>query len=124
MNGERRASRGVHLGKRADLVVLDWDVPKFTPSTNVSGHLVGHAAPADVGTVVVDGSILLDRGDYPTVEPPLFKSALAMRSSGSRREETGRSHWLAATHQAHSTWPGASPNAGQPTCFAGSLSNL
>jgi 5-methylthioadenosine/S-adenosylhomocysteine deaminase len=56
-------------GKRADLIVLDWDVPKFTPSTNVSGHLVGHATPADVETVVVDGSVLLDHGTYVTVEP-------------------------------------------------------
>lgn len=56
-------------GKRADLIVLDWDVPKFTPSTNVSGHLVGHAAPADVETVIVDGSILLDHGEHLTIEP-------------------------------------------------------
>jgi cytosine/adenosine deaminase-related metal-dependent hydrolase len=59
----------IEPGKRADLIVLDWDVPKFTPSTNASGHLVGHAAPADVETVIVDGSILLDNGEYLTVEP-------------------------------------------------------
>ena len=61
-------------GKRADLIVLNWDVPKFTPSTNVSGQLVGNAAPADVETVVVDGSILLDHGEYRTVEPSAVKA--------------------------------------------------
>jgi 5-methylthioadenosine/S-adenosylhomocysteine deaminase len=56
-------------GKRADLIVLAWDVPKFTPSTNVSAQLVGHACPADVETVVVDGRLLLDHDEYVTVDP-------------------------------------------------------
>jgi cytosine/adenosine deaminase-related metal-dependent hydrolase len=76
-------------GKRADLIVLDWDVPKFTPATNVTGHLVGHAAPADVETVVVDGSILLDDGDYLTVEP----SGVQERVSDALKRFEAESDW-------------------------------
>ncbi|MEZ3114588.1 amidohydrolase family protein [Halobaculum sp. MBLA0147] len=61
-------------GKRADLVVLEWDVPKFTPPTNVSAQLVGNAGPGDVETVVVDGRVLLDRGTYRTVDPGVVQS--------------------------------------------------
>jgi 5-methylthioadenosine/S-adenosylhomocysteine deaminase len=39
----------------------------------VSGHLVGHATPADVETVVVDGSILLDHGEHRTIEPSVVQ---------------------------------------------------
>ncbi|WP_435065067.1 amidohydrolase family protein [Halobaculum sp. EA56] len=76
-------------GKRADLIVLEWDVPKFTPSTNVSGQLVGHAAPADVETVVVDGSVLLDRGEYLTVEP----SAVRERVTEALERFEAESEW-------------------------------
>jgi cytosine/adenosine deaminase-related metal-dependent hydrolase len=76
-------------GKRADLIVLDWDVPKFTPSTNVSAHLVGHAAPADVETVVVDGSILLDHGEYQTVDP----TAVQERVEDAIERFEGESNW-------------------------------
>ncbi|WP_336327163.1 amidohydrolase family protein [Halovenus sp. HT40] len=76
-------------GKRADLIVLRWDAPKFTPSTNVSGHLVGHAAPADVETVIVDGAILLDHGEYQTVEP----SAVQERVRGALERFETESEW-------------------------------
>ncbi|ELY66161.1 N-ethylammeline chlorohydrolase [Natrinema versiforme JCM 10478] len=46
-------------GKRADILLLDIDKPKFTPLTNVPAHIVNNAVPADVETVIVDGDIIL-----------------------------------------------------------------
>ena len=49
----------IERGKRADIVLLDVDKPKFTPLTNIPAHVVNNSAPADVETVIVDGDILL-----------------------------------------------------------------
>jgi 5-methylthioadenosine/S-adenosylhomocysteine deaminase len=49
----------VEQGKRADLIVLDVDNPKFTPLINVPAHVVNNAAPADVETVIVDGEVVV-----------------------------------------------------------------
>jgi len=56
-------------GKRADLIVLEVDKPKFTPLTNVPAHVVNNATPADVETVFVDGRPLLWRGTVQTMDP-------------------------------------------------------
>jgi|GEM_PF-100779 len=56
-------------GKRADVVLLDVDKPKFTPLTNVPAQVTNNAAPADVETVIVDGDVLMDSGDVKTMDP-------------------------------------------------------
>ncbi|WP_436930819.1 amidohydrolase family protein [Halosimplex halobium] len=56
-------------GKRADLVVLDVDEPKFTPLRNVPAQVVNNAGPADVETVLVDGEFVLDDGAVVTMDP-------------------------------------------------------
>ncbi len=56
-------------GKRADLVVLDLDVPKFAPVNNVFAHVVNQATPADVETTIVDGTVLMRDGDVKTLHP-------------------------------------------------------
>ncbi|WP_336134432.1 amidohydrolase family protein [Natronomonas amylolytica] len=55
-------------GKRADLVLLDTDAPKFTPMTNAPANVVNNAAPADVETVIVDGEVLMRDGEVRTME--------------------------------------------------------
>ncbi len=58
----------VEPGKRADLIVLDVDTPKFTPLTNVPAHVVNNAAPADVSTVIVDGDVVVRDGAVETMD--------------------------------------------------------
>ncbi|MFT4885431.1 MAG: cytosine/adenosine deaminase-related metal-dependent hydrolase, partial [Natronomonas sp.] len=55
-------------GKRADVVLLDIDAPKFTPMTNAPANVVNNAAPADVETVIVDGEVLLRDGEVRTLD--------------------------------------------------------
>jgi cytosine/adenosine deaminase-related metal-dependent hydrolase len=56
-------------GKRADVLVLDVDKPKFVPLTNAPAHVVNNATPADVETVFVDGQPLLWEGEVQTMDP-------------------------------------------------------
>jgi cytosine/adenosine deaminase-related metal-dependent hydrolase len=58
----------IEPGKRADIVLLDVDKPKFTPLTNVPAHVVNNAAPADVETVIVDGDIVMQGGEPKTMD--------------------------------------------------------
>ena len=55
-------------GKRADVILLDVDKPKFTPLTNVPAQVANNAAPADVETVIVDGDVLMEAGDVKTMD--------------------------------------------------------
>ncbi|MFA9516907.1 amidohydrolase family protein [Halopenitus sp. H-Gu1] len=55
-------------GKRADLILVDVDKPKFTPLTNIPAHLVNNAAPADVETVLVDGEIVMRNRSPETMD--------------------------------------------------------
>ena len=50
------------VGKKADLVVLDFRRPHLTPCVNPLGNLIHTAQGRDVETVIVDGQILVDGG--------------------------------------------------------------
>lgn len=63
-----RGARALHLeadigslevGKRADLIVVDFDAPHQTPAYNVYSHLVYATKASDVRTVVVEGRVLM-----------------------------------------------------------------
>ncbi|HLL75825.1 MAG TPA: amidohydrolase [Pyrinomonadaceae bacterium] len=63
-----RGARALHLereigsleeGKRADLIVVDFDAPHQTPSYNVYSHLVYATKASDVRHVVVEGRVLM-----------------------------------------------------------------
>ena len=55
-------------GKRADVILLDVDKPKFTPVTNIPAQVANNAAPADVETVIVDGNVLMEEGEIKTMD--------------------------------------------------------
>nr|MBA2305233.1 amidohydrolase family protein [Acidobacteriota bacterium] len=50
------------VGKKADLVVLDFRRPHLTPCVNPLGNLIHTAQGRDVETVIVDGQILVESG--------------------------------------------------------------
>jgi 5-methylthioadenosine/S-adenosylhomocysteine deaminase len=55
-------------GKRADVILLDVEKPKFTPLTNVPAHIANNATPADVETVIVEGDVLMRDGEVKTMD--------------------------------------------------------
>jgi len=59
----------IEAGKRADMIVLDFDSPKFAPVNNVFTHVANQATRADVKTVIVDGNILMRDGEVKTIDP-------------------------------------------------------
>lgn len=58
----------IEPGKRADLIVLDLDKPKFTPLTNVPAHVVNNATLADVETLIVNGDMVVRDGIPETMD--------------------------------------------------------
>jgi 5-methylthioadenosine/S-adenosylhomocysteine deaminase len=52
----------LEIGKRADIVLVDFDKPHLYPRHNVVSHLVYAAGAGDVDTVLVNGEVLLKQG--------------------------------------------------------------
>jgi cytosine/adenosine deaminase-related metal-dependent hydrolase len=50
----------LEVGKRADLIVLRTDAPHWTPMLNVVSNIVYAASGADVDTVMIDGTIVME----------------------------------------------------------------
>ncbi|HON43010.1 MAG TPA: amidohydrolase family protein, partial [Bacillota bacterium] len=60
----------IEVGKRADIVLLDFEAPHLSPSgiADPVSHLVYSASGADVSTVVVDGCVLMDDRRLTTLD--------------------------------------------------------
>lgn len=54
----------LEVGKKADIVLMNFDAPHLTPRHNVVSHLVYAAKASDVDTVLVDGKVLLQNGAF------------------------------------------------------------
>jgi 5-methylthioadenosine/S-adenosylhomocysteine deaminase len=70
----------LEAGKRADIVIVDFDAPHQTPVYNVYSHLVYATKAADVRTVLVNGRILMrDRRLLSLDENAIKRTANAYR---------------------------------------------
>ena len=58
----------LEVGKKADIVLVDFDKPHLTPRHNVVSHLVYAAGAADVSSVMVDGNWLLRNSEWQTLD--------------------------------------------------------
>jgi len=58
----------IEVGKRADLVVLDVELPWMQPTHNLVNNLVYSAQGADVVLTMVDGTVLYRDGVWPTLD--------------------------------------------------------
>lgn len=70
----------LETGKRADVVLVNFDRPHLHPRHNVVSHLVYAAEAADVSTVLVDGGVLYDRGEYVTLDVERAKAEVTARA--------------------------------------------
>ena len=50
----------IEVGKKADIVLLDWRNPSKVPLENIVSHIVYNTSGAEVDTVIVNGKILLE----------------------------------------------------------------
>jgi 5-methylthioadenosine/S-adenosylhomocysteine deaminase len=58
----------LEIGKKADIVLVDFDKPHLTPRHNVVSHLVYSAGASDVDSTMVNGKWLLKKGAYQTLD--------------------------------------------------------
>jgi 5-methylthioadenosine/S-adenosylhomocysteine deaminase len=58
----------LEAGKRADIVLVDFDKPHLSPCHSVASHLVYAAKASDVDTVLIDGRVVVRAGEATTLE--------------------------------------------------------
>ncbi len=58
----------LEVGKRADIIVVDFNKPNLKPLSNPVSHLVYSARGCDVSTTIVDGNILMLNGELRTLD--------------------------------------------------------
>lgn len=58
----------IELGKKADIIIIDTEKPHFYPKNNPLASLVYSANASDVDTVIVDGNILMEKGQLKTIK--------------------------------------------------------
>lgn len=66
--GMEREVGAIQPGMKADLIIVNANKPHFYPMHNVMANLVYSAQAADVETVIVDGKILVDQGEFKTID--------------------------------------------------------
>jgi len=64
----------LELGKRADLVIIDFDKSHLTPCHDIYAHLVYSVNKADVDTVLIDGKIHLEEGELISLDEEAIKA--------------------------------------------------
>jgi cytosine/adenosine deaminase-related metal-dependent hydrolase len=71
----------IELGKKADLIVLDYLKPHFIPLINPLSAIVWSASGADVETSIVDGKVLMHNRQALTLDEPSILKEAQLRSS-------------------------------------------
>ncbi len=59
---------GLQKGKKADIILLNLDSPHLTPVFDPTAHVIYSARGSDVQTTLVDGQVIYDRGEFPTID--------------------------------------------------------
>ncbi len=78
----------IEVGKRADLVLYDLDLPEWRPLLNPVNNLVYAATGASVKTVLIDGRVILDERRFTTVD----EAAILTRVEHLAREQIRRAN--------------------------------
>lgn len=58
----------LEVGKKADILLMNFDKPHLAPRHNVVSHLVYAAKASDVDTVLVDGRVLVRGGEFTQLD--------------------------------------------------------
>ncbi len=58
----------LEVGKKADIVAVDLDMPHLQPNTDLLATLVYSAQASDIYMTMVDGKVLYENGEYTTID--------------------------------------------------------
>jgi len=65
--GLEKQTGSLEVGKQADIILLEFEKPHLTPKHNLYANIVYSARGSDVGTVIVDGNILMEKRKVRTL---------------------------------------------------------
>jgi 5-methylthioadenosine/S-adenosylhomocysteine deaminase len=76
----------IAVGKAADLVMIDLSAPNLNPDYNLLNNLLFSANEANILLTMIDGQVVYDRGEYPTIDLERAKAEArsAMRKIAAR----------------------------------------
>ena len=66
--GLEKTVGSLEVGKKADIVLLDFRKPHLTPLHNIYANIVYSARGSDVDSVIVDGNILMEEREVKTLD--------------------------------------------------------
>jgi 5-methylthioadenosine/S-adenosylhomocysteine deaminase len=72
--GLEKTVGSLEVGKKADVILLDFKKPHLTPVHDFYANLVYSAGGSDVDTVIVDGKILMENKDVKTLDEEMVMS--------------------------------------------------
>lgn len=80
----------LEAGKRADLIQVSFDNPRFDPLYNVVSHLVYVATGEDVVTSIIDGQIVMMDGEVSTIDVAKMRQDVEAIAQKIRRDLENR----------------------------------
>jgi len=66
--GLEKTTGSLEVGKRADILLIDFRKPHLTPAHDLYANLVYSARGSDVDTVIVDGNVLMEGREVKTLD--------------------------------------------------------
>ena len=90
----------LEAGKKADIILLDFQKPHLYPYHNLPGHLVYSAGGADVDTVLVDGRLLYENKQFLTLDI----DEVLKRGQAAFKNLLGRADWTRAWKSRRPAW--------------------
>ena len=80
--GLGKETGSLEVGKRADLVLVDFDRPHLFPRHNITSLLVYSAGAGDVHSTIVNGKFLLRGGQFQTLDVREIQAECEKRAKG------------------------------------------
>jgi len=66
--GLEKTIGSLEVGKKADIILIDFKKPHLTPVHNFYANIVYSACGSDVDTVIIDGKILMENRNVKTLD--------------------------------------------------------
>ena len=76
----RMDSGKIAVGQKADIIVINTDVPNMYPATDIACNLVYAAQGSDIKLTMVDGKVLYKDGEYLTIDIEKAKAQTQMHT--------------------------------------------
>lgn len=94
--GLERETGSLEVGKRADIILINFDQPTLQPSSDIPAMLVYAASGRDVDTVLIDGHVVVRGGEVLTLD----ERQVVARAAEARAELYKRGGWKLSVDEA------------------------